>query len=172
MRRVFHIGMVLFLLVLTIAGLGVAGEVYRRYMGGFLALWVFLPVIAVWLATREVRSHLSPQALTTLRQLLVVVACALSVLSFAHFGTVRDWLGHTFVEGYRTWSTEGADDAGRPTEDVHVETAHWYSGLGMWALEWGFILTCVAVPVVVWAATGRAVQQRKQESLSGEGSVE
>ena len=156
--------MLVTLLILGIWSLGVYGKLFRTHMPVFLFLWFFIPVIALWLNTGAVRSAFSISSLKIVRNFLLGAVISLSFASFVHYDLIRDFIGQRIVDGYEVRYYEDTDEYGRTSMAADVSTDHWYSRLGLWLFEWGFLGICAAIPYATWLATNRAINAATLES--------
>lgn len=164
MQRTFHWAVVAVLIVIGIWTISAYGELFRAHIRFFMFLWFFLPVVALWIGTKHVRSSLSVSGLKTVRNGLISISVAISFASFAHFEQIRDAVGHALVEGYYVTYCENTDDSGRPYRDSEPHTAHWYSRAGLWLFEWIFLGACVGLPTITWVGANGAVNKAVEES--------
>jgi hypothetical protein len=163
MQRFFHWIVVAVLVLVGLWGLIVYGELFRAHMQLFLFLWLFLPVVALWLKTKRVRSAFTISGLKATRNLLVAVTVSISFVSFTHYDRIRDAIGHRFVSGYYVSYYEDTDDYGRPYRASEPHTAHWYSRFGLWMFEWLFLGACVGLPFIIWRSVNSAVDEAVKE---------
>lgn len=163
MQRIFHWAVVGVLIVIGIWSIGAYGELFRAHIRFFIFLWFFLPVVALWTRTKQVRSSVSVSGLKTLRNALMSVSVVISFASFAHFEQIRDAVGHAVVEGYYVTYYEDTDDSSRPYRGSELHTAHWYSRAGLWLFEWLFLGACVGLPSITWVGANGAVKKTIEE---------
>jgi hypothetical protein len=88
MQRFFHWIVVAVLVLVGLWGLIVYGELFRAHMQFFLFLWLFLPVVVLWLKTKRVRSAFTISGLKATRNLLVAVTVSISFVSFTHYDRI------------------------------------------------------------------------------------
>jgi hypothetical protein len=154
------------LIAVGLGALMVYGEVFRAHMPAFLFLWVFLPVVAWWLNTPRMRSQFPIAALKVFRGILLTVVVLISVASFSHYDRIRDAIGERYVEGYRVLLYEDTDDYGRPVRTGVVQTAHWYSKLALWLVEWLIVVACLALPFLTWFNATRAIKTASMQATA------
>lgn len=168
MHRFLHWVVVAVLVIIGIWGLMVYGKLFRQHMQFFLLLWFFLPIVALWLCTKRVRSSLTIARLKNIRNLLLAVVVSISFVSFAHYDRIRDAVGHKFVSGYYTSYYEDTDDYGRPYSASEPHTAHWYSRFGLWLFEWLFLGACISLPFITWKGANSAVVEAVKDHNADE----
>ncbi|MGA3117990.1 MAG: hypothetical protein ABSF90_26600 [Syntrophobacteraceae bacterium] len=155
MGIVFHYIMIVTLIALGFLAFIIYLQIFQEHMSFFLFLWFFLPVVALWLNTRSVRSSgFSIFELKVLRNLLVAAAVLLSFTFFANSNHIRDSVGQRLVDGYEVEYYKG---------EVSVSTSHWYSRFGLWLFECAFLCACAALPYITWRGTNHAVNKAIQE---------
>lgn len=162
MHTVFH-----WIMIATLIGIGVwawmvFGQLFRAHMIAFLFLWLFLPVVALWLNTQAVLSQLSVSSLTVVRGLLFGIVAATSFCFLIEYDHIRDSLGQQFIAGYEAHYYEDANEYGRPFMAVDISTGHWYSRFGLWLFEWAFLSAGFVLPFLTWRAASRAVDKAIQ----------
>jgi hypothetical protein len=159
MRDIFHWTVVGLLIVTAFAGIVVAGEVFRAHMKFFVFLWALAPIVAVWLASKRVRSKLTLSGLKAARNVLMATVVSISFVSFANYESIRDTVGHRFVPGYYVTYVEETDDDGRPFRASVPHTDHWYTRGALWLSEIGLLGAWITFPIITWRTGSRAVNE-------------
>lgn len=171
MQRFLHWVVVGVLVIVGIWGLMVYGELFRHHMKFFLFLWFFLPIVALWLSTKSVRSTLTIASLKTIRNLIMAFIVSISFVSFAHYDQIRDAVGHKFISGYYVSYDEDTDDYGRPYRASEPHTEYWYSRFGLWLFEWLFLGACIFLPFITWKGANSAVVEAVKDHDTEESSI-
>lgn len=126
-----------------------------------LAAWLSSAVLAILIASAPVHKRLSVSALGRIRQVLLWIAVALSVLCVTQFVYIRDRVGNDFVEGYVTNPIQDTDESGHTAFSVSFWAPSWISRSCIWLLEGAIFVAGPAVPFFVWSVLTRAVDRRK-----------
>lgn len=168
MRTVFQWVITGILIIIGFWAISIYGELYRAHTPIFLFLWLFLPLVALLLNFRPIRSAFSVSSLKIIRGLLVAVVVLFSFGSFSNYDHIRDALGERFVDGYAVRHYEVSDEYGRAAVATTVSTIHWYSRFALWFFEWIVLALCAALPYVTWRAATRAVDEAIRESSQNE----
>ncbi len=162
MRDLFHWFIIAALILLGLWGLSIAGEIYRAYLGVFLLIWLFIPIVSLWLRTHRIIASSTATQIRRVRNALIGGAVFLSFSAFAHFGLIRDVIGERFVAGYHVNYYEDSDEYGRPFRASDTVTDHWYSKVGLWVFEWAFLAGCVGIPYLTWKQAELAIKETKR----------
>lgn len=138
---------------------GLIGYWFWKHLDFFVLIWVVLPVVAFKLREKHVRSHFSIFVLRVTRNALLTSAIVISVGCFFHYDGIRDAIGHRYIDGYYTTTYDDVTDSGQQTTGTEPHTAHWYSRIGLWLFEWGFLATCFLIPVLTWGGSNKALSE-------------
>jgi hypothetical protein len=162
MRHFFHWAMVAVLVPMGIWSLEVYADAFRADIGYFLFLWLFLPILALWLGTKRVRSPFTISQLEMTRNVLTAVAVAISIGSAASYDRIRDSVGHEFVSGYYVTHFEDIDN-GVQYLATEIHAAHWYLRLGLWLFGAIFLAVCLCLPALTWIFCELSMKEAIQE---------
>jgi hypothetical protein len=161
MRKLFNYLMVLTVGLIAIWLVSLCIELFAAHLLGCILLWLLIPIIALWLNSRFIQERLGQSALQRTRLLLTVPVVAISLFCFSDYNHIRDVVGHRYVSGYEVSYEEDTDEFGRPYMASRVATTNWYSGVGLWAFGWLFVLACLLLPGITWEAATRALTRRR-----------
>jgi len=89
----------------------------------------------------------------------MTIVVSISILSFAHYGKIRDAVGRRFVSGYYVDYVEDTYDEGRPFRESVPHTDHWYTRVGLGLAEICILGALVTLPVMTWRTANRAVSE-------------
>jgi hypothetical protein len=131
----------------------------------FTVLWLFIPLVALWLGSKSISKKISQHMLISLRACFIAFMVLQSGVILRptdeeSYDTPEEsdvTLGHRLAESY------DRHVSGRKTsEDVEMdetqEANHWYQSLGLWAFDWILLIACVTLPIVTWMGISRGIR--------------
>jgi hypothetical protein len=141
------------------------GEFYRANPMIFYILWLAIPIgIAIFQYSRK-SHHISKKTSKWIRTIAIALTVGISFCLFAHYDDIRDNIGHQNIKGYHSEYYPDVDEYGRPARGVNINTNHWYGGFILWVFEWGFLILCIAIPIITWKQCTKIYERLPEKNL-------
>lgn len=126
------------------------GKIFRHFTLVFMFTWILIPILLVFLSKIKLPKWFKYSVAQKVRTICLVVSILFSLYLFANFNSVRDQVGHKFIEGYNSYYYPDVDEYGRESQSIDISTTHWYSRILLWLGEWGYLAFCVLIPYLTW----------------------
>lgn len=136
--------------------LTVFSNAYRAHMWGFVALWMALPFFAYYISHSAVK--IDPLFARRVASVWTAPAILLSFMGFFNYAHVRNSIGERYASGYIAVKGDVEYDENGSSRPTYVYTDHWYSKVGLWFLEWGFLAACIGLPIATYKAAQRGAR--------------
>lgn len=143
------------------------GSVFRRVPLAFFTLWILCPCLAWGLRSRSINESLTPRGYSVARSFLVSCAVVISFLFFAHYGFLRDSLGHRYIDGYSVHYFEDVDEFGRSCQAADVDADSFSAQAILYLSQWVTFGMCFGIPFLTWKTASASLslsEKRKRES--------
>ena len=151
--------------LLAFVAIGIAcilfGEAFRAHIFLFLAVWLFLPLLSVFIRKWEL---LDLASLRKLRPWFMVIVVAVSAYVGFGWDDIRNHIGNNYLDGYRHWTVErGENDDGSTTygedwtanDSIGTRALHHASLLGT--------ILAIVCPWITWKSLVGAINKKEIE---------
>jgi hypothetical protein len=126
------------------------GKLFNQFTLVFLSTWVLIPLLLVLLSKIKLPKWFKYSIIQKVRTISLVVSILFGFYLFSNFNSIRDQIGHKFIEGYSSYYYPDVDEYGRESQSIDISTSHWYSRVLLWLGEWGYLAFCVLIPYLTW----------------------
>ncbi len=144
---------------------GYVGELYRAYSIVFYILWLAIPIGIAIFQNSQKSHHISKITSKWIRTIAFALTIGIGFCIFAHYDAIRDDVGYKNIKGYHSEYYPDVDVYGRPTHGVNIYTSHWFGKIILWVLEWGFVILCVAIPIITWKQCTKIYERLPDNNL-------
>ncbi|MDR3666563.1 MAG: hypothetical protein P4L35_06960 [Ignavibacteriaceae bacterium] len=163
--RLFTWFMITVIIVLSLWMLPILGEAIEAHPLFFVIVWFFIPLLALWLSSDNLREYFSLKQLKKIRIVLIVIVVLQSFYCFSSFDYIKNEVGHKLFKDFRVHYYDDINDYGGPTRNYTYETDNWYSKVGMQVFEGCFLILIIGLPSLTWYVTSKAVKSAERGSL-------
>ena len=159
-KKIFDVVMIAAIIAVGIFAFTFISRTILRHSNAVLALWLFVPAVSVWFATKSWSQELTDGSFTFYRRAFLGASCILSFAAFLLFDPVRDELGYRYIDGFSVNYYPDVDEFGRTTGGSSISTATFLGRAALWAFEWLYFITCLLAPLITSVAFSRMGEKR------------
>lgn len=148
LSKVANVFMITVLIIILIWLFGIYNDLFRTYVRMFFMLWLFIPILSLWLSSHFIQSKSSMNSLTTIRIFLITIALIISLSYLVHVFNYREML----------------------YTSSHMEIVDWLEKIHFSGYEWLFqliiIVLCFLIPSLTWLLSSKAIEKFRKGIVS------
>ena len=128
-------------------------------------LWLGIPIVITIIIYSDESQTISKNTSKWIRIVAIGLTIVISLLLFASFDIIKDSFGEKVIRGYQSEYILDYDEFSRPVRYANTQSNHWFGSFILWLFEWGFMILCLAIPIITWKQCTKLHDRLPEEHL-------